>query len=151
MKLKGFQSTDIKYLMNLAKLQQRENEPIKIKLYIKNGENIRTVKSDLEKRYKAKDMETFDLLSKKDEDVLMFASVPAKNLSKVLKKDYVNNYGWPEELEVSSTSNKKASRSDILVPIPAMPILPTKKDIATIKSLDNIFNDKNIRGIRGEE
>ena len=104
MKLKGFPSLEIRYLMELAKIQQRENEPVKIKLFIKSGEDIKTVKSDLEKKYKVKNMETYDFLSKKEEDVLMFADVPVKNLSRVLKRDYVNNYGWPEVLEVLSAT-----------------------------------------------
>lgn len=102
MKLKGFQSIEVRYLMELAKIQQRENEPVKIKLLIKDGEDLKKVKSDLEKRYKVKRADTYDSLSKKGEDILMFADVPAKNLSRVLKREYVSNYGWPEELEVLS-------------------------------------------------
>ena len=100
MKLEKFQSIEVRYVMELAKIQQRENESIKIKLLIKDGENLKEVKSDLEKRYQVKNMQTYDLLSKKGEDILMFADVPAKNLSRTLRRDYVSNYGWPEELEV---------------------------------------------------
>jgi hypothetical protein len=105
MKLKGFPSIEIGYLMELAKIQQRENEPVKIKLFIRYGEDLKTVKSDLEKKYQAKNMDTYPFLSKKGEDVLMFADVPAKNLSRVLKREYVNNYGWPEELEALAKTN----------------------------------------------
>jgi len=110
MKLRGFPSLEIRYLMELAKTQQRENEPVKIKLFIKDGENLKEVKSDLEKRYQVKNMQTYDLLSKKGEDILMFADVPAKNLSRTLKRDYVSNYGWPEELEVLSVVGPAPTR-----------------------------------------
>lgn len=102
MKLKGFQSDEVKYLMGLAKIQQREDEPIKIKLLIKDGEDLKKIKSDLEKRYQVEKMETFDLLKEKGKDTLMFADIPAKNLRRVLGREYVNNYGLPEELEVLS-------------------------------------------------
>jgi hypothetical protein len=117
MKLKGFHSLEIRYLKELAKIQERENEPVKIKLFIKNGEDIKTVKSDLEKRYKVKSMKTYDFLSKKGEDILMFADVPVKNLSKVLKREYVNNYGWPETLEVLSEKHPSLG-------FPTRPLVP---------------------------
>jgi hypothetical protein len=95
--------------MGLAKVQQRENDPIKIKLYVKSGENIKSIKSELEKRYKVKRVDACEYLSKKGEDVLVFADIPAKNLSRVIRKDYVSKYGWPEELEMLSHSGGRPS------------------------------------------
>jgi hypothetical protein len=116
MKLKGFPSHEIRYLMELAKVQQRENEPIKIKLYIKSGEDIKAIKSELEKKYKVKRVDTFEFLSKKGEDTLVFADIPAKNLRKAIKKDYVSKYGWPEELETLSYSEKILKKVVITTP-----------------------------------
>jgi hypothetical protein len=113
MKLKGFPSLEIRYLKELAKIQQRENEPVKIKLFIRYGEDLKAVKSDLEKRYQAKNMDTYPFLTKKGEDILMFVDIPAKNLSKTLKRDYINNYGWPETLEVLSKDVIRQSKNSI--------------------------------------
>ena len=99
MKLKGFPLTDIKYCMQVAEVQGRANEPVKIKLFIKNGENLEAVKRDLAENYKARNIDSYEILSKKGEDILTFADIPAKNLRKAVEEKYVRKYGWPEELE----------------------------------------------------
>jgi len=94
MKLKGSHFHEINYHMALAKEMKRQNYPVNIFLTIAPKESIKEVKKDLQKNYKAKILDYWDMIR------TLNVEFPSKNLRKVVAKDYVVRYDFPGVVEV---------------------------------------------------